>query len=274
MTNGKTRYYYVDEAGDGTIFNARGHVIIGNEGVSRYFILGLLDVADPAALEKELNNLRAKLLDDPYFKGVPSMQIKAKKTAICFHAKDDLPEVRRELFQLLAKHELRFFAIIRDKTKLLEYVKKSNEKDSSYRYRPNELYDYLVRQLFRDRLHQHDAYEICFARRGKSDRTAAFQSALEVARQHFAEKWGILSSAPIKVVACHSRDIAGLQATDYFLWALQRFYERGEDRFLGYLWPSFRLVRDLDDTRQNRYGEYYTQKKPLTLAAIKKLPGI
>jgi hypothetical protein len=138
--------------------------------------------------------------------------------------------------------------------------KKSNEKDGNYRYRPNELYDYLVRQLFRDRLHQHDAYEICFAKRGQSDRTAAFQSALETARQRFAEKWGVVSSAPINVVACHSRDVVGLQAADYFLWALQRFYERGEHRYLEYLWPSFRLVRDLDGTKHYRYGNT-THKK-------------
>jgi len=274
MTDGTTRYYYVDEAGDGTIFNARGHVIIGSEGVSRYFMLGLLDVADPATLEKELGSLRAKLIDDPYFKGVPSMQQQTKKTAVFFHAKDDLPEVRREVFQLLAKHELRFFAIVRDKSKVFEYIRKRNEVDVAYRYNPNELYDSLVRQLFKDRLHQHDAYEIHFARRGKSDRTAALRIALETARRRFSEKWGIVSLATIQTEACYSRESAGLQAADYFLWALQRFYEREEDRFLGYLWPSFRLVRDLDDTRHYKYGEYYTQKKPLTLAAIKRLPGI
>jgi hypothetical protein len=188
MIDGTTKYYYVDEAGDGTIFNARGRIIIGNEGVSRYFILGLLDVADPVAIEKELKTLRAKLLDDPYFRGVPSMQFKAKKTAICFHAKDDLPEVRREVFKILLNHELRFFAIVRDKSKVLEYIRKRNEVDGAYRYNPNELYDSLVRQLFKDRLHQHDAYEIYFARRGTSDRTAALRIALETARKRFSEK--------------------------------------------------------------------------------------
>ncbi|MCX6036580.1 MAG: hypothetical protein NTW99_01550, partial [Chloroflexi bacterium] len=70
-------------------------------------------------------------------------------------------------------------------------------------------------------------------------------------------------------------ECASLQAADYFLWALQRFYERREDRFLDFIWPAVRLVHDLDDTRQNAYGVYYTQKKPLTLAALENdLPGI
>ena len=40
------------------------------------------------------------------------------------------------------------------------------------------------------------------------------------------------------------------------------------------LWPAFRLVIDIDDTREADYGRYYTQEKPLTLAALRELPGI
>src|SRR3972149_6411922 len=86
--------YFVDEAGDGTLFDAKGRVIIGKEGCSRFFMLGLAEIAQPDALTRDLDNLRVTLLHDPYFKGVPSMQAKAKKTAVAFHAKDDLPEVR------------------------------------------------------------------------------------------------------------------------------------------------------------------------------------
>ena len=62
-------------------------------------------------------------------------------------------------------------------------------------------------------------------------------------------------------------------ATDYLLWALQRLYERREDRYLQYVWPMVRLVHDVDDTHTAQYGVYYTQKKPLTLAALEGLPG-
>jgi len=76
MTNSTVRYYYVDEAGDGTIFDARGRVIIGQEGCSRFFMMGLLDVVNPVAMNNDLNTLRMNLTQDPYFKEVPSMQIK------------------------------------------------------------------------------------------------------------------------------------------------------------------------------------------------------
>ena len=65
---------------------------------------------------------------------------------------------------------------------------------------------------------------------------------------------------------------AGLQAADYFLWALQRLYERHEDRYVEYLWPRFRLVMDIDDTRETPYGVYYTEKRPLTAAALNEAP--
>jgi hypothetical protein len=268
------RHYFVDEAGDGTLFSRRGRIIIGTQGCSRFFILGLLDVPDPESLACEMEELRAHLLADPYFKGVPSMQPEAKKTALAFHAKDDLPEVRREVFHLLLRHSLRFFAVVRDKRKLLEYVRQRNERDAAYRYHPNELYDYLVRRLFKTLLHKDDEYHIYFAKRGRSDRTAALRRALETARHRFSVQWGITSTAPICVIPSTPPAHAGLQAVDYLLWALQRLYERREDRYVELLWPAFRLVHDLDDTRQARYGVYYSQKKPLELAALGDLPGI
>ena len=49
---------------------------------------------------------------------------------------------------------------------------------------------------------------------------------------------------------------------------LQRLYELGEERYLAYLWQAFGLVHDIDDTRKEDYGVYYTQKKPLNAAAL------
>ncbi|MEJ5198787.1 MAG: DUF3800 domain-containing protein [Anaerolineae bacterium] len=274
------RHYFVDEAGDGTLFDSKGRVIIGSEGCSRFFILGFIDIPDPVSLAREMTELRAALLADPYFSGVPSMQPDQRKTALAFHAKDDVAEVRREVFALLRRHaDMRFFAVVKDKRAVLDYVLSRNEREPSYRYDPNELYDHLVRRLFKNMLHKDDEYHIYFARRGKSDRTEALRTALDAARMRFQTQWGISSAATIEVIAATPQQAVGLQATDYFLWALQRLYERGEDRYITYLWPQVHLVQDIDDTRHARYGVYYTQKKPLTAAALadrlfKTTPGI
>src|SRR3972149_3861677 len=269
------RYYFVDEAGDGTLFDARGRVLICEQGVSRFFILGVLDVPNPEQLQEELEELRHSLLADPYFKKVPSMQPEARKTALVFHAKDDVPEVRREVFALLQKHEFRFLAVVRDKKKVLEYVRRRNTLDLAYRYTPNDLYDYMVRVLFKNLLHKDESYEIYFSKRWKQDRTEALRAALKTAQERFAQQWEIATSPDITVIPKSSHENGGFQAVDYFLWSLQRFYERKEDRYLDLLWGSFRLVHDLDDTRNTPYGVYYTQKKPLTLAALENdSPGI
>ena len=274
-TSGTQRFYFVDEAGDPVLFNRHKRVVVGAEGCSNYFVLGLLDVEAPETLANELAELRAQLLADPYFKGVPSVAPTARKTAVAFHAKDDIPEVRREVFSVLVRHPVRFFAVVRDKRRIVRLVQEHNQKQPAYRYHINHLYDRCVSRLFRDRLHKDDAYRLVFARRGRSDRTGAFRRALENARYNFRHKWGVASTAPIEVIASTPPEDPSLQAADYFLWALQRLYERGEGRYLDYVWSKVRLVHDVDDIRRNAYGEYYSQDNVLTEAALqKRSPGI
>jgi hypothetical protein len=266
----RTCHYFVDEAGDGTLFNKKKQVVVGREGCSSYFILGVLEVAQPQALHDALEILRAELIADTYLAKVPSMQLEQNKTARAFHAKDDCAEVRREVYRLLMQHELRFFALVRDKTTIAAKVQERNRVSSAYRYHPNHLYDRCVARLFKERLHQEEGYLIQFSRRGNRARTDALENAIEVARNNMRASWGIEASAPIEVRAAKPSEAGGLQAVDYFLWALQRLYERGEERYREFLATKARLVHGVDDTRVNDYGVYYTEKNPLQKEKIKK----
>jgi hypothetical protein len=261
------RHYFVDEAGDPNLFKRRAKPIVGKDGCSTFFMLGVADVADPESVAAELNALRQTLIADPYFKDVPSFDPARGKTAIAFHAKDDLPEVRREVFQLLLKHDIRFYAVVRDKRVILDKVREHQAEKPTYRYHPNQLYDRCVSRLFRDRLHKDDGYLIHFAKRGSSDRTEALEHALETARRNLRAKWGITASSPIEIRAGEPKMVTCLQVVDYYLWALQRLYERDEDRFLQLIWSQVGLIHDVDDTRTADYGVYYTQKNPLTVEA-------
>jgi hypothetical protein len=69
-----TRHYFVDETGAGTLFNRKGRVIVGTEGCSRFFILGLADIPAPDVLGRDLNELRAQLLADPSTSSRPPQQ--------------------------------------------------------------------------------------------------------------------------------------------------------------------------------------------------------
>ncbi len=266
---GSLCHYFVDEAGDPTLFNAKGDVIIGQEGCSRYFMLGVLQVADPLKLADALNPRRAQLVNDAYFRRIPSMQPQNRKTALMFHAKDDIPEVRREVFAEIMRHdELKFCAVVRDKKLgILREVHTYQNK----RYQPNEQYDRLVKRLFKNRLHKEDEYRITFATRGAKDRTRALSKALEEARNRFEKQWNIHSSAPIRIETIPAHQQACLQAADYLLWALQRCYEKREDRYLDFVWSRCHLVHDVDDHRQNHKGVYYNQKSPLLIDMLPPL---
>lgn len=261
-THPSKRHYFVDEGGDATLFNRKGNVLVGTNGCSRFFIVGMLDVLKPQALQWRIEELRDQLMSDPYFQGVPSMRPETRKTARVFHAKDDIPEVRREVFKLLRETEgLRFYAIVTDKRSMLEYVRKKQEKDKGYHYSPNELYGDLTKRLFKERLGTYGECDVVLSRREKFDRSAPFRELAEDAKTR--------SENQIKIVSAHPHEHAGLQAVDYFVWTLQRLYERGEDRYLAYLWEAFRLVLDIDDTRKALYGVSYTQNQKLTSDSLR-----
>lgn len=250
------------------LFNRRREMVVGRDGCSRYFAIGCLEASDPDRLAVELGALRQALLSDPFLRRIPSMLPEARKTAFAFHAKDDVPEVRHQVFRLLMEHDVRFYAVVRDKRALVSAVRLRNETSPEYRYRENDVYDALVARLFRDRLHKAADHAITFARRGASDRTEALRAALMLARRNFERRWGIAHDGPLHVEATDMGTVPALQAADYFLWAVQRFFERREDRFLEAIWPKVGLVVDMDDGRSPGYGAYYTRRNPLTLSAI------
>jgi hypothetical protein len=245
--NAKTQLF-VDEAGDTTLFARHGKVLAGSEAVSRFFMVGRLEVADLPALQADLDALRSQLLADPLLKSVPSMQAATGKTALFFHAKDDVPEVRHAVFSCLLRHELMFTAVVKDKLALLHEVREREKQDEKYRYKADghEVYDELIAALF-GRLGQFGVQrEITFAVRGSKPRTQALRQVLDDIDVDFQRELGFTPHGHTQITSSFPAQSAGLQACDYLLWALQRFYERAEERYLTALWPKFNRVVDLD----------------------------
>lgn len=282
-------HYFVDEAGDTTLFNRRGKIVVGEEGVSHLFMVGVAHLPDVAQAETELAHLRAALLADPYFKGVPSMRAEEQKTARCFHAKNDLPEVRREVFKLLPGFNATVQVAIRRKAALAEAVKLMNKL--GHRYRPDDLYDDLVHRVFKNLLNRAEQNHICFARRGSSPRAQALRLALAKARTGLdPERLPKMSALPpgarpdfearhgfppddSQIVAAYPHESAGLQVVDYYLWALHRLLIKGEERFFATVADGFKLIMDLDDQRNHEIGEWYSEAHPLALSKIVPAAG-
>ncbi|MFA5263155.1 MAG: DUF3800 domain-containing protein [Opitutaceae bacterium] len=288
-------YHFVDEAGQPTLFNGKGKLIAGTEVCSRFFMLGKLEVDEPAKLEEALASLHSEIITDPYFTGIPQLRPDDKRTRKGFHAKDDPIEVRYSVFRLLRSFgpSLRFYAVVRDKLVLADEEKAKRSAKPGYRYRENDLYDGLTRELYNKFHRLGDELHITYAERGNSDRTKAFEAALSHAENDVASKYGLTKKMPRKVIRSNPRQSRLLQAVDYFLWALQRFYEevpfkengiivgrRREDRFLRSLWNQVGEIHDMDflPHKSEHRGAFYRQGQPLELATRfpegKKIPRI
>jgi len=264
----KIRNYYVDEAGCPTLFGRRGKIIIGEEGCSKYFMMGFVEIFDIIKIESELTDLRKEILADPYFKRVPSVQPDSGKTAVSFHAKDDVAEIRREVFKVILKNDFVFHSEITDKMVVLNRVLKKQAKSSSFRYEDTFLYDSLTSRLFKNHLHKGKEVDIVFAKRGAKPRTEAFRTSIQKSKENFSKKWGIESDIPIKILCSTPAVTIGLQVADYCLWALQRFYEKKEARFLELIWEKVGCIHDIDNRAKSPLGEYYTKKKPLNFSGF------
>ena len=89
----------------------------------------------------------------------------------------------------------------------------------------------------------------------------------------------LVSDTSLEVSEAAPKSRVGLQAVDSFVWALQRLFERSEERYVGYLWRALRLVQDIDDRRETGQGVNYTEKRALNAAVLKwrgenREPGI
>jgi hypothetical protein len=255
--------YFIDEAGDTTLFDRRGKKLLVGDTASKYFMLGKIRIADPNAVRSALKEMRRELLADPYFRDFPSMQAVRGKTAILFHAKDDRPEVRREVMKLLKKHDIKFYAVVRNKTTLASFVRQQNKADPAYRFSERDLYQTLTRELF-GRLRQFaDVINLVFASRGNITRNDALRESLADADREFETKFGFPRKHKLHVSAVGSREDECLQACDYFMWALQRHYERNESGYIEMLWDQVGEVVDLDLESESRSRTVYGPKRPL-----------
>jgi hypothetical protein len=262
--------YFVDEAGDGVLFGQKGRCRLDDADAMRFFMLGMVSVADENAVAKELSSLRTHLTSQPLYASIPSLQPQARKTARVFHAKDDHAEIRSKVFELLITLDFKFYAVIKDMRRVLDYARQRNTTGSSYRYHPNEVYDFSVRLLFKERLHQHEHYEVVFARRGRAARTKSLRQHLEQTRLRFLSRHGKSADPVVDIAPAHPWQSPCLQVADYCLWALQRCYEREESRFLESIWAKVSLIHDVDDTHDKPYGRYLTRNDPTpTGGAIK-----
>lgn len=251
-------YFFVDESGDTTFYNRKGELIVGQTGCSPILLLGFVETTNPYALRRAILDLQQEVVNDPYYEGVPSLT----KTAIALHAKDDIPEIRKQVYERLATLDFRAQFVVARK---LESVFTATHKS-----RRHVFYDDLIVRLFENVLHYHEQNFVTFAKRGSRDRQAPLESAIEQAIARFEARSGQKMMAKTKVQAHSPNGEPCLSVVDYMNWAVYRAFTRGEMRFFNTVASKVTLLVDLYDF-QNHPNNWYSQRNPFHMSKITPL---
>ena len=267
MKEDKTIHKYIDEAGDPNFFGKGGKEIIGQEGVSKTFSLGMVDVKeeDVAMVEAKILELAKEIETNPYFKSIPSVRKRIKKYgSFIFHAKDDPPEIRKAMYDLLKEVDYSCQIVVGRKV-AGRFIRKHNRNE-------NEFYADLLSHLLKDKVKQSLVLNI--AQRGSTTNHINLEKAVTKAVERYESRRGKLD-CDLSInynVQDYSR-MPILTIVDYSLWAVQRVFERGETRFYDYISDKYPLIVDLydldsfnavDESGKRLWRHYYTRKNQLT----------
>ncbi len=249
---------FLDEAGDTTFYGKGKTVIIGENGVSRCFILGMVKFKQPLDdIRRKVLELQNQIMQDTYFADVCSVQKKIGKGGFFFHATDDVPEIRKILYEYIQSLECSFEAVVGRKIPGL-YENKHNGKEA-------EFYADMLSHLLKNKLAKDGKLILNIAGRGQSTRNTNLQAGLDkaISRSRIKNSARLVTTNVVFNVQNHHTEPL-LNIADYFCWAVQRVFERGEMRYYNYLREKISLVVDLyDEARYANSGNYYTPRKPL-----------
>lgn len=230
---------FLDEAGDTTFYGKGKIPLIGSDGVSNYFLLGMLTINEPLeAVRNKVVALQNKIASDPYLLEVPSIQKKKNKAGYFLHAKDDVPEVRKMAFELIKSINCHFDAVVGRKDYSV-YEKKHNGNQA-------EFYADLLSHLLHASMNGFEKLVLNVAHRSRCtthvNLEKGLQKAVAIAKHKYPEACNCCEMV-FNVQQPTTEPIINL--ADYFLWALQRKIERGEKRYADFLENQIRSVVNL-----------------------------
>lgn len=250
--------FFVDESGDPTFYDRRGNLIVGQEGCSPILILGFIETQNPQIIRREVLALQREIVNEPYFQSFPSIQ----KTAVAFHAKDDVPEVKYRFFNLLATLDFKAQFIVARK---IERVFRNN-----FQAKETLFYDHLVSLLFQNVLHRYQKNCIYFSKRGSRDRQIPLSNAIQASINRFEQKWGVSITTEINIQAQTPEGEPCLSVVDYMNWAVYRAFTRGQMGYYNTIADKVSLLVDLYD-RANYPNNWYKRRNPFDAKKITPL---
>lgn len=250
---------FLDEAGDTTFYGKGKLPIVGMNGVSKCFMLGMLKVKEPLDLARsKVIALQNSIGTDPYFNGIASIEKKKAVGGFFLHATDDVPEVRKMGYELLKSIDCSFEVVVARKIPQL-YERKHNGKEA-------EFYADLLSHLLKNKLRKYDRLVLNIAKRSKCTTQNNLQQGLEKSIIRSDNRPSIKErkcSVHFNVQEPTTEPL--LNVADYFCWAVQRVFERGETRYYDYLGDQISIVTDIYDSDKYAGNKHiYNKRRRLT----------
>ena len=260
MKHNQHEYHrFLDEAGDTTFFGKGRIPILGTEGVSNTFILGMVHFKEPLPpLRNRIKELQKTIESNEYYNSVMSVKKRIDKSGFYFHAKDDIPEIRKEYFDFILGISCSFQAIVGRKIISLF--------ENTHQGKDTEFYADMLSHLIKDKLEKYPKLVLNIAERANSTAINNLEKGLEKAKKRFVLKnpeKSINSQISFNVHKYQNEPL--LSVADYLCWVVQRVFERGEIRYYNYMMEKISLVVDLYDTKAYANSKnYYTKYNKLT----------
>ena len=250
---------FLDETGDTTFYGKGRKLIVGQQGVSLSFSLGIVRVDRPLdEVRREVRALQKQVEADPLLNTIPSVQRRIASGGFFFHACKDTPDVRTVLLHYLRDLPCEAELVVARKIPAL-FEKQQHEREE-------ELYADLLAHLIKSRLKREGTLVLNVAERGSSTRDKVLTGALRLATERAAKKWGgenLRARVVFNVQTPRTEPL--LTVSDYLCWAVQRVFEQGDVRHYNYLAEKIRLVVDLYDCEKYEGSRnFYDKRNPLT----------
>ncbi len=255
----ETIHRFLDEFGDATFFGRGKAMIVGHEGVSLSFSLGMLKVnEDLDELRRAVRELAEGVSGDPYLNTIQSVKKRMSTGGFYFHAKDDAPEVRERMFKWIKTVNLSLQACVARKEPARFRTKHNGDEA--------EFYADVLGHLIKDKLEMGKRLVLNIASRQNSTGNKNLSRALEKATGHLLRRKA-QATITTKVIFNVTNPVQEplLQVADYLCWTVQRVFERGETRHYDFLADKIVHVCDLYDPRHYEGGgNFYGRDRLLT----------
>jgi hypothetical protein len=154
---------FLDETGDTTFYGEGRKLIVGQNGVSLSFGLGVVRIDRPLEeVRQEIRGLAAGVESDPLLNTIPSVQKRVTSGGFFFHACKDTPDVRAVLLRYVRELPCEAEVVVARKIPTLF--------EKQHHAREEEFYAGLLSHLIKGRLKRPGTLVLNVSARGSSTR--------------------------------------------------------------------------------------------------------